>query len=122
MRRIAGHEYPIRIGLPQRLMIPLLVLVRAVIGTTRRGCFPRALSDEAIRILSVAFPAPVPKELIGRLVQLRRQHPSRGPRKLLARLEAFDPSTRWPAVSTVGEILQRHGLVQPRRRHARAHR
>jgi putative transposase len=67
-------------------------------------------------------PHPVPQELVERLVQMRRQHPSWGPRKLLARLEALGADVTWPAASTVGEILRRHGLVQPRRRHARANR
>lgn len=31
------------------------------------------------------------------------------------------PATRWPAVSTIGELLQREGLVRPRRRRAATH-
>lgn len=54
--------------------------------------------------------------LVQRLVQARCQHPSWGPRKLLAWLHTRHPTLKWPAASTVGEILCRHGLVSPRKR------
>ena len=57
--------------------------------------------------------------VVQRLLQVRRQHPTWGPRKLLAWLRARDQPTAWPAASTVGEILRRHGLVPERRRRAR---
>lgn len=47
---------------------------------------------------------------------LRRQRPSWGPKKLLIALEREDPVTAWPAASTVGDLLHREGLSQPRRR------
>jgi len=51
-----------------------------------------------------------------RLVQVRRKHPTWGPRKLLAWLQAHDEGPeRWPAASTVGDILRRNGLVERRR-------
>jgi transposase InsO family protein len=53
------------------------------------------------------------------LLEVRRKHPSWGPRKLLARLEARRPRTAWPAASSVGELLRREGLVRERRRPAR---
>ncbi len=56
-----------------------------------------------------------PATIQERVVQLRMQHPYWGPRKLLHRLTTREPSTAWPAPSTVGEILKRHGLVAPRR-------
>lgn len=40
----------------------------------------------------------------------------RGPKKLRRILELSDPTIAWPAVSTIGAILKRHGLVVPRRR------
>jgi putative transposase len=79
---------------------------------------PSALQDRSHAPLH--RPHPVAPELVERLVQLRRQHPSWGPRKLLGRLVVLSPERVWPATSTVGEILRRHGLVQRRRRHARA--
>ena len=46
----------------------------------------------------------------------RRAHPSWGPRKLLAWLEARRPDLVLPAASTAGDLLKRCGLVQGRRR------
>lgn len=54
--------------------------------------------------------------LVQRLLQARCQHPSWGPRKLLVWLQTRHPRLKWPAASTVGEILCRHGLVSPRKR------
>jgi len=53
------------------------------------------------------------------IVDLRKKHPTWGPKKLKARLERLHPRRQWPAESTIGEILDRHGLTQPRirRRH-----
>jgi len=53
------------------------------------------------------------------LVEERRRHPRWGPRKLLDRLGRRHPDWSWPAVSTAGAILKRHGLVPPRRRRRR---
>jgi transposase InsO family protein len=52
------------------------------------------------------------------LLEERRLHPRWGPKKLIRRLSGRYPEESWPAVSTGGEILKRHGLVQgrPRRR------
>ncbi|MGH7286590.1 MAG: integrase core domain-containing protein, partial [Myxococcota bacterium] len=50
---------------------------------------------------------------------MRRRHPSWGPRKLLAWLEARRPETDWPAASSVGELLRREGLVSERHRKPR---
>lgn len=50
-----------------------------------------------------------------RIVELRHQRPTWGPRKLKARLERLSPGVRWPANSTIGEILTRHGLVVARK-------
>ncbi len=48
------------------------------------------------------------------ITQLRRRYPSFGPKKLKALLEKRSPDVPWPATSTIGEILERHGLVEPR--------
>lgn len=50
------------------------------------------------------------------IVAARAQHPTWGPKKLRAWLQRQDSATRWPAASTIGEILSRYGLVAPRRR------
>lgn len=51
-----------------------------------------------------------------RLVQLRRDNPTWGPKKLVALLEDLEPTWDVPAASTVGELLKRRGLVSPRKR------
>jgi transposase InsO family protein len=50
------------------------------------------------------------------IVALRRRFPHMGPRKLLSMLERQAPATRWPAASTIGDILKRAGLIEPIRR------
>jgi transposase InsO family protein len=66
-------------------------------------------------------PHATPVELTARLLEARRHHPSWGPRKLLkllrrqARRWGKEP-IRWPARSTVAELLRRNGLTTPRRR------
>jgi transposase len=51
------------------------------------------------------------------IIEERRKHPSWGPVTLLARLAGRYPRVKnWPAVSTVGEILKREGLIQSRRK------
>jgi putative transposase len=54
------------------------------------------------------------------IVGLRRQHPSWGPKKLRAKLLARAPEQHWPAQSTIGDLLQREGLSQRRKRRRRA--
>ena len=65
-------------------------------------------------------PNRVADEVVTRLVKMRRHHRTWGPRKIVAALERKEPRITWPAVSTAGEILKRHGLVHPRRRRRRA--
>jgi transposase InsO family protein len=47
------------------------------------------------------------------IVALRERHPTWGPKKIVGHL-VNEKTTNVPAVSTVGEILVRHGLVQKR--------
>ena len=61
-------------------------------------------------------PSQTPTEVAERVVQLRRKHPTWGPRKLLAWLEKHEGQRAWPAASTLGGILKREGLVLPSRR------
>lgn len=60
-----------------------------------------------------------PPEIVGKLIELRHQRPTWGPKKLRARLELLHPELTWPASSTIGEILRREGLVSGKRRRKR---
>lgn len=53
------------------------------------------------------------------LVLFRHLHPHWGPRKLVHRLKELRPNEIWPAASTAGAILKRHGLTKPPRRRKR---
>ncbi len=49
-----------------------------------------------------------------RIIALRAAHQTWGPRKLLARLRLDEPGSAWPSASTVGDLLRREGLSEPR--------
>ena len=55
-------------------------------------------------------------EVRGDIIALRRAYPRWGPKKLRAVLEEREPGRTWPAASTMGDLLRRAGLSQPRRR------
>jgi transposase InsO family protein len=57
--------------------------------------------------------------VVRQVLALRRARPSWGPRKLLASLAMDDPGFQAPAASSVGALLRREGLVQPRTRRGR---
>lgn len=65
-------------------------------------------------------PHAVVAEVVDAIVAGRGQHPSWGPEKLRAWLQRQGPEIVWPAASTIGDILQRHGLTVPRKRRRRA--
>jgi len=50
------------------------------------------------------------------VVRERRLHPTWGPKKLRAVLERKHSIEAPPAISTLGEILKRHGMIEARRR------
>src|SRR6266446_639754 len=53
------------------------------------------------------------------VVKLRQAHMRWGPRKLKHILERDEPGRSWPAASTIGALLQREGLVVPRKKRLR---
>ena len=59
-------------------------------------------------------------EVVERLIAARREHPHWGPKKLVAWLGDREPGVSWPAPSTVGDLLDRAGLVHRRKRRRRA--
>lgn len=55
-----------------------------------------------------------------RILALRDQFDNRyGPRKLKALLETLHPHETWPAASTIGQILRRHGRTAPPKKRRR---
>jgi len=59
-------------------------------------------------------------EVAAAIMSLRRRRPYWGPKKLRVVLQRNDPKQRWPAPSTIGDLLRREGLSAPRRRPRRA--
>ena len=57
--------------------------------------------------------------MIERIVALRHRFPHFGPKKLRFRLQLNSPELDWPALSTIGDILARAGLVEKVRRQRR---
>ena len=53
------------------------------------------------------------------IVELRQAHMRWGPRKLKQVLQRDEPSRVWPALSTIGELLKREGLVVARKKRLR---
>jgi transposase InsO family protein len=60
-----------------------------------------------------------PGEIEAAVLELRREHPRWGPRKLKWVLEHAEPQIVWPAASTIGTILAREGLVIVRKKRRR---
>jgi transposase InsO family protein len=58
-------------------------------------------------------------EIEDRILQLRREHATWGPKKLHAYLQRKYPRTEWPAISTMGELVARAGLTVPRKKRRR---
>ncbi len=63
-----------------------------------------------------SHPQATPEHIVEAIVSLRCRHPRWGPRKLRVVLLRRQPRMLLPAVSTIGDILKRHGLVRKRRR------
>ena len=66
-------------------------------------------------------PHRIPEAIAAMLCTARRAHPQWGPKKLLDLLRPRHRRiTVWPAVSTVGDLFERQGLITKRRRRRRA--
>ena len=68
------------------------------------------------RPIAHTFPHQLMLPVVEAILALRQLHPTWGPRKLRAYLDRTRPRTAWPASSTIGALLRRHGLVRHRRR------
>ncbi len=78
---------------------------------------PTSLQDRSRRPL---HPPRIDVMREAKIINLRRNHPRWGPKKIRAYLQTYSPEVPWPAVSTFGEILHRAGLVPSRRYRRRA--
>src|SRR5665213_2827848 len=65
-------------------------------------------------------PNAVTEEVVAAVLDVRRRHMSWGPKKIRAWLAAHRARTVWPAESTIGVMLDRHGLAVHRRPRSRA--
>lgn len=63
-----------------------------------------------------ASPTAAAPEVEKAIVEARKKHPRRGPRKLHAALQRSNPKATLPSVGTFARVLKRNGLVRPRRR------
>jgi len=64
-------------------------------------------------------PNQTPAWIEAAVLGLRQAHMTWGPRKLKRILERDQPGRRWPATSTMGEMVKRAGLVAARRKRRR---
>jgi transposase InsO family protein len=65
-------------------------------------------------------PTTTRRTLVKLILSQRRQFPRWGPVPIRKRLTMHWPQHEWPAASTIGAILKRHGMVPARRRRHRA--
>lgn len=65
-------------------------------------------------------PGAISREIVDRILAVRKKHPRWGPKKLVVVLRRQDSRLSLPATSTVGEILKREGLIKPKRRRQRS--
>ena len=61
----------------------------------------------------------MPAAVAAAILRLRCEWPSWGPKKLRAELARREPGVDWPAHSTIGDLLRREGLSEPRKRRRR---
>lgn len=61
----------------------------------------------------------MPEQIEEKVLELRQAHMRWGPRKLKRILERDEPGRDWPAVSTIGALLKREGLVVARKKRLR---
>jgi transposase InsO family protein len=93
-------------------------------GVRRQTIYKWLARDELAGLTGLAEPSRAPHghgraleaAVATAIVALRQRQPTWGPKKLRAVLTRRAPQQRWPAASTIGELLRRQGLSRPRRR------
>ena len=83
----------------------------------QEGGFP-ALADQSRA--PHHHPNEVSEQVEGKILHSRALYPHWGPIKLKAWLKGKSPEIDWPAESTIGEILKRHGLTVERKKRRKA--
>jgi putative transposase len=83
-----------------------------------KDCGVTAFTDRSRRPHRQANRLPAPIEAT--IVRLKREYPGWGAPKIREKLRQQAPSPQLPAISTVHAVLDRHGLVQRRRRRRHA--
>jgi transposase InsO family protein len=78
---------------------------------------PAGLEDRAP--IPYRCPHQTPIVVVDAVLDVRRAHPTWGPKKVRAWLEAKGSYESLPAVSTIAQLLGSHGLIRPRRRRIR---
>jgi len=81
--------------------------------TRYRELGPAGLEDQ--KPVARSCPHRTPDAVIDRVVAIRKKHPYDGPKKLRRRLLEREPELAVPAASTIGDILDKYGLIRPRR-------
>src|SRR6476619_3005724 len=79
-----------------------------------KDCGVAAFSDRSRRPYRQANR--LPPQLEAMIVRLKREYPGWGAPKIREKLRRQSPAPHLPAISTVHAVLDRHGLVQKRRR------
>ncbi len=79
-----------------------------------KTCGINALTDRSRRPYRQANQLPMPIEAL--IVRLKREYPGWGAPKIREKLRQQSTAPHLPAISTVHAVLDRHGLVQRRRR------
>jgi putative transposase len=74
---------------------------------------PEGLHDQVP--VARSHPNRTPDSVVDLILELRKERPYDGPKKLRALLLERHPAIAVPAASTIGELLDRYGLIRPRR-------
>lgn len=96
-------------------------------GVSRKTCYKwlRRHDEEGLDGLRERSRAPLScphrteADLEDAIIAYRTRFPMMGPKKIIARLRELEPHRRWPCPSAAGDLLNRRGLIQPRRRRRR---
>src|SRR2546426_8671605 len=93
--------------------------VRNAPGLFCQGC-SRSVPLAEVNRTARHHPNQTVAEIEQLVLELRQAHMRWGPRKLKRILERDQPGRRWPAASTMGEMLRRESLVGPRPKRRRS--